>query len=79
MTAPEVMPTPGAGHFPRRGRVADHFPREGRSLPQEDQVHQKGPYLKLPEKSQNVPSYFIGFLTLGYILDIHGAKNIPTW
>ncbi len=34
----------------------DHFPEEGRSLPSEGQLHQKGPYLRPPEKGQNVLS-----------------------
>ncbi len=38
------------------GMVPDHFPGEGRSLPREGQLHQKGPYLGLPEKGQNVLS-----------------------
>ncbi len=56
-----------AGHFPVRGTVNDHFPREGRSLPQEGPLHQKGPYLKLPEKDQNVLSgAVIPFIKLGH-------------
>ena len=43
-------------HFPMRDMLPDHFPGEGRSLPKQGQLHQKGSYLKLSEKGQNVLS-----------------------
>ena len=43
------VPSPGKW-LPSPGKwCPHHFPGEGRSLPKEGQLHQKGPYLRLPE------------------------------